>query len=106
MPHLVQMHQRYAKDGLVCMTVSVDEVKQQKAALDFLKKVGAAFPNYLLDEEVSLWQDKWDLSAPPAVFVFDRKNQRAAKFDTSDPDKPYSSDDIEKLVQKLLRAEP
>jgi hypothetical protein len=40
------------------------------------------------------------------VFVFDRQNHRAAKFDTSDPDKPYTSEDAENVVDKLLRASP
>ncbi|MBY0527211.1 MAG: hypothetical protein K2R98_27700 [Gemmataceae bacterium] len=96
------MHQKYGKDGLVCVSVSVDETKQHKKALEFLKKVGASFPNYLLDAEPQAWQDKWDLNGPPAVFVFDRNNERAAKFDTSDPDKPYTYDDVEAVVRKLL----
>jgi hypothetical protein len=99
------MQRTHAKDGLVCLTVSVDEPKNRHAALDFLKQQGAAFPNYLLDEAVRFWQDKWDINGPPAVFVFDRQN-RWAKFDTSDPDKPYTSDDVEKVVERLLRASP
>jgi hypothetical protein len=100
------MHERYAKDGLVCISVSVDELKRQDAALAFLKETKATFANYLLDEETDLWQTKWDINAPPAVFVFDRANRRAAKFDTSDPDKPYSYDDVERVVKKLLPQQP
>jgi hypothetical protein len=97
------MHERYGKDGLVCMTVSIDEPEKLKEAKDFLTKIGASFPNYLLDAEVQFWQDKLDLNAPPAVFVFDRENRRAGKFDNGDPDKQYTYADVEKLVQKLLR---
>jgi hypothetical protein len=100
------MHRKYAKDGLVCISVSVDEPKNQMAALEFLKRQTASFSNYLLDEDVQFWQDKWDINAPPAVFVFDRQNQRAAKFDTSDPDKPYTYEDVEKVAARLLRAHP
>jgi len=100
------MQRKHAGDGLVCITVSVDEPKNRPAALDFLKQQGASFANYLLDEEVRFWQDKWDVNGPPAVFVFDRQNHRAAKFDTSDPDKPYTSEDVENVVDKLLRTSP
>jgi hypothetical protein len=100
------MHRKYAKDGLVCISVSVDELKNQNAALEFLKRQNATFANYLLDEEVQFWQDRWDINAPPAVFVFDRQNHRAAKFDTSDPDKSYTYQDVEKVVERLLRASP
>jgi hypothetical protein len=95
------MQRDYGKDGLVCVSVSVDEVKQQEPVLGFLKKQGATFPNFLLDEEAAFWQDKWDFAAPPAVFVFDRNNHRAGKFDTND--KGFTSADVEKLVLELLK---
>ena len=97
------MHRKYAKDGLVCISVSVDEEKNREAALDFLKDKGATFSNYLLDHEVGFWQDKFEINAPPAVFVFDRDNRRAGKFDGSDTDKPYTYEDVEILVKKLLQ---
>jgi hypothetical protein len=96
------MHERYAKDGLVCMSVTVDELARKDAALAFLQKQKATFSNYLLDEEPAVWSEKWSITAPPAVFVFDRDGKRAAKFDTSDSDKPLSYDDVEKLVKQLL----
>jgi thiol-disulfide isomerase/thioredoxin len=105
-PHLVQMHQKYAKDGLVCISVSVDSLEKQAAALKFLQDQQATFPNYLLAEEFTLWQDKWDISGPPALFVFNRQNQRAAKFDHNDPDKSYTSEEVEKLVRELLNDKP
>jgi hypothetical protein len=100
------MHQKYDKDGLVCMSVSVDELRNKEAALGFLKKQDATFANYLLDEEWDFWQNKWSINGPPAVFVFDRNNRVAAKFDTSDPDKPYTYNDVEQRVRQLLREAP
>ena len=44
--------------------------------------------------------------APPAVFVFDRKGRRAGKFDTDDPDKGFKYEDVENLVQGLLKESP
>src|SRR4051812_42428760 len=100
-PHLVQMHQRYAKDGVACLSVTVDEMDQREAALKFLKAKGAAFPNYLLDEDIAVWQAKWAIMGPPAVFVFDRTGKQAGKFDSdSSKDSPYT--EVEKLVKKLL----
>ena len=96
------MHERYAKDGLVCMSVTVDELDRKDAALSFLKKQNAAFANYLLDEQPEVWGEKWGITAPPAVFVVDRDGKRAAKFDTNDADKPFTYDDVEKVVKPLL----
>src|SRR5262245_3721896 len=45
-PHLVELHQTHAKDGVVCMSVTVDEASQQEAALKFLQNQNATFPNF------------------------------------------------------------
>jgi len=100
------MHRKYGSQGVVCLSVSVDERAQQQAAHSFLKKVNADFANYLVDEEQEFWQAKFNIKAPPAVFVFDRLGRRAGKFDTEDADKPYTYADVEKLVIELLRSPP
>jgi thiol-disulfide isomerase/thioredoxin len=105
-PDLVKMHQRFAKDGLVCVSVSVDPTEKKEAAKEFLKSQSAAFPNYLLAEKPAVWQDKWDINGPPALLVFNRKNQRVAKFDSNDPDKTYTHEDVEKVVRQLLDETP
>ncbi|MBL8798438.1 MAG: redoxin domain-containing protein [Planctomycetia bacterium] len=102
-PHLVELHKRYAKDGLVCMSISLDEAKDKQKPLAFLQKQNALFPNFLLDEEVSLWQEKFDINGPPAIFVFNRDNRRARKFDGNDPRIVYTHEDVEKLVKELLQ---
>jgi thiol-disulfide isomerase/thioredoxin len=104
-PHLVELHQKHAKDGLVCMSVSVDDDEaKQAAALAFLKKVDATFANYCIDEPDSLWQEKWDFKGVPAVFVFDRQGRRAGKFTMDDPDHQFTyAKNIVPLVEKLLK---
>jgi thiol-disulfide isomerase/thioredoxin len=100
-PNLVKLHERYAKDGVVCMSVSVDPAENRAAALAFLKTRGATFSNYLLDEGDGLW-DKWDFKGVPAVFVFDRAGKRVGNFTNDDPDNQFTYADVEKLVQKLI----
>jgi hypothetical protein len=101
-PHLVQMHERYAQQGMVFISVSVDEPKDAGKALDFLQKQKAVFVNFLLDEDGQFWQDKWNIKGPLAVFVFDRQGKRARKFDNDDPDNQYTYADVEQLVKTLL----
>src|SRR5262249_19750667 len=98
------MHRKYSGDGVACISVSLDPADRRAAALEFLKKQQAAFANYWLDEELDVWQERFEISGPPAVFVFDRDGTRVGKFDTSDPDKPYTYEDVEKLVKKLLNS--
>jgi thiol-disulfide isomerase/thioredoxin len=105
-PNLVKLQQRHAKDGVVCMSISLDPVERRDAALAFLKAKGAVFPNYLLAEDAAVWQAKWDLASVPAVLVFYRDGTRAGKFDDDDPNHPFSYDDVEKLVDWLIRSDP
>jgi hypothetical protein len=100
------MHKKYARDGVVVMTVSVDDVDSKDGALAFLKKVKATTRNYLLKEEPEFWQKKWQITAPPALFIFDRDGKRAAKFDSDDSEKKYNHEEIEKSLVELLRAKP
>jgi len=100
------MHRKYGSQGVVCLSVSVDPLEGKTKTLEFLHKVEAAFPNYLLEEEQEFWQNRFGVLTPPAVFVFNREGRRAAKFDPSAGDKPYTYADVEKLVLEILRGKP
>lgn len=101
--HLVELHDKYASGGLVCMSVSVDLPENEGKALAFLKKSKATFPNYRLDEEESVWPEKLLLSGVPAVYVFDREGRRVKKFTQDDPDNQFDyAKDVVPLVGKLM----
>lgn len=95
------MHQKYASDGVVCMSVSLDLPESRDAALKFLQDKKATFANYWLDEEQDVAQEKFDMFGPPVVFVFNREG-KWTKFDFTDPDQRYSYADVERFVQQLL----
>jgi thiol-disulfide isomerase/thioredoxin len=101
MPNLIEMHKKYAKDGLVAMTVSVDEDANnpdvQGEALKFLRKVNAAFSNLMLDEKPTFWQEKLRFDAVPCVYVFDRQGKWRQYKEPN-----YA--EIEKVVVELLNA--
>jgi hypothetical protein len=100
------MHRRYGKDGLVCVSVSVDEAENKDKALAFLKKREAAFANYLLDEKAEVWQNKLKLTGTPAVVLFGKDGNLVRKFEDNDADHPFSYDDVEAVVRKLLSGSP
>jgi thiol-disulfide isomerase/thioredoxin len=103
-PHLVELHQKYGKDKVVCISVSVDDPTPEKKAraLDFLTKRGATFQNFLLDEEVEVWQKAWNVKGVPVVFVFDRNGDQAVMFN-SDDDKEFTYKDVTAKVEELLK---
>lgn len=91
------MHNQYAKEGVTCISVALrlTERDPEARSLQFLRDQKAGFRNFFLDEGFDLWQEKFDISGPPTIFVFDRDNHRAGKFDD------YA--DVEKLVKELLK---
>jgi hypothetical protein len=97
------MHRKYGKDGVVCMSLSIDDKVNTAANLDYLKKQGAAFPNDLLDEEaVEILPAKLGVAAAiPVILVYDRTGKIVGR---KEGEKDFTYDDVEKLVRGLLEA--
>ena len=99
-PKLVALHKKLAKDGLLAISLSLDELEDgtKERVLDFLKEKQASFTNLILDEKPEVWQKKFQVEGPPLVVVFNRKGELVKKF----VDKEVDYEQIEKLVTKLL----
>ena len=100
-PELVEMHRKYARDGLVAISVSTDDLSEspesKEVALKFLQKQNATFTNLLLDEKGEFWAEKLHSNALPFCFVFNRDG-KWYQFKGKD-----SYAQIEPLVQQLLQ---
>jgi hypothetical protein len=98
------MHKKYAKDGLVALSVSLDPLAEDPRAKDnvlkFLRSQEAAFTNLLLDEPLDVWAKKLRFSFPPCYYVFSRQG-RWTRFDPDD--EKFDQKEVEKLVVELLR---
>jgi hypothetical protein len=96
------MHKEMSKDGLVLITISVDENDSKETALNFLKTVGATTKNYLLvdtEENIDKGQKTLETKAIPMVHVYDRSGKFQKTFEGSE--KPAEFD---KFVTDLLKA--
>jgi len=99
-PHMVALHDRHAKDGLVLMTLSVDDKDDRANALEYLKQQKATGTNFFLqdtDENEKKWGDKYPAQQIPVVMAVNRKGERVL----TDMGK-LSEGEIDKLVEKLL----
>ncbi|MCS6852377.1 MAG: TlpA family protein disulfide reductase [Gemmataceae bacterium] len=105
-PHLVELHQKRAKEGVVCVSLTVDTPDAKETALEFLRSKGATFPNFLLDEPEEVWGNKWKIKGIPVVLVYGRDGELARKFDYDDPDNQFTYDDVNKFLDTLLAAKP
>lgn len=114
-PHLVELHQKYAARGLVCVSLNLDNLgvgentveNALPAVRTFLTEQGAVFENLVssetLDEMAAA--DKLGVGQLPAVFVFDRTGELVKLFTPSaelPAQKMYEA--VERLVQQLLGA--
>lgn len=94
------MHKKYGKNGLVAMSVSLDDPKDKDdkaSVLKFLKAQKATFANFMLNETPEFWQEKLKIDGPPSVFVFNREGKVEKQFKDE-----FTYADVERLAKKLL----
>jgi hypothetical protein len=104
------MHSKYARDGFVAVSVSLDPAgdKKARAAVEkFLNDKKAAFTNVVLDAKPAEWQAKLKVDGPPCIYVFDRENRVSKKLPRNDKNgEPVEDVDwkvIEKKVAELVK---
>ena len=101
-PSVVKMHKEYAKDGLVVISLTIDELDDEKHALEFLKKHEATFANYILkdtDANKDAWEKRWANIAPPIVHLYDREGKKVKTLEGK-----TEVSGTEAIVKELLKA--
>jgi thiol-disulfide isomerase/thioredoxin len=99
-PHLVATAKKYADNGLVCMSVSLNEPDGKKDALTFLNEKRAEFPNFLLiqrpqDERRLVEYFGYD-GGIPFMAMFDKTGKKV--WDG----RPSSDRQLDVLIEKQL----
>jgi hypothetical protein len=77
------MHERYAKDGLVILTVTLDDPKDAKTRASsegFLAKVKPPFKTLNLDATPEKLPPTLNFNGFPGAFVFNRQNRYVKKL--------------------------
>ena len=100
-PHLVAMHQKYAKQGLAVISLSLDDPSDKAAVTEaerFLKDKKAAFTNVLLDENFGEGFEKLNIGAIPAVFVYGPDGKEVKRFTMDDPNNQFTYEEVEKAI--------
>lgn len=106
-PHFVAMHKKYGDKGLVCVSVCMNNLTpksyKKDEVLAFLKKQGAAFPNYVVNDPE---KDEAPLSKLltedyrliPLMVIYDKAGRRI----WSSGDGELKDDQLDKKVEELL----
>ena len=104
-PHLVEMHRKYAKQGLAVISLSLDDPTDKAAVAEaekFLKAQKAPFTNVLLNENFGEGFEKLNINAIPAVFVYGPDGKELRRFTMDDPKNQFTYDEVEKAIIALL----
>ncbi|HKB02658.1 MAG TPA: hypothetical protein VKD90_10585 [Gemmataceae bacterium] len=94
------MHRELSKQGLVVISLSVDDAEDKAAALSFLKDQGATFQNFILEDKnrnEKAGDEKLYHSAPPILHVFDREGKKVQTLEGK-----KEAEGLDKLVKELL----
>lgn len=110
-PNLVALHRKHAANGVACISLSFDydglgKVEEVSGpVLDFLKTKGATFDNVISSEEADVLYGKFDLTAVPAVFVYDKTGKLRKRFDNEQASKNgvFTYAQVEALVAELIK---
>jgi hypothetical protein len=103
------MHKKYAKDGLVAISVSVDPTVDgltpglKDEVLKFLRAKGATFSNLIFDESMEVLNQRLRIDFVPCLYVFNREGRwRQFIGDGLKKDEQGHYHEVEGLVKKLL----
>ena len=104
-PHMVEMHHKYKDHGVQFVSLSLDDREDLSSiefARTFLKEQNAAFPNYLLDENIMDGFEQIGIQTVPAVNIYDQSGRLVRELNNNNPTEQFSDGDIEQAVLELL----
>lgn len=104
-PEMVTMAERYENEGVSFLTLNLDDPKDTEGidwSNDFLARIGADFPNYHLQENLTVSFEALDLLAIPVVLIYDGEGKERYRLTNDNPNDQFTKADIEAAVQALL----
>lgn len=101
--NIVRLNKEHAKDGLVCMSITVDAPQKKDSALKFLQSEKATFQNFLVDEEEDgKAHEKWGFQGVPAVVVYGTDGKVAKSF-IQEGANTFTYKDVEAFLTPLIK---
>ena len=104
-PQMVDLYHEYEGRGVRFISLNFDQQGDYDSlewANRFLQRVGAVFPNYHLDENMSQAFERLGLLGLPVVLVFDGHGMEASRLTNDDPNDQFDEQDVEHALQVLL----
>ena len=102
-PHTVELHNRFADQGLTVISFSLDDPESESAVLRFLTANGAAIGNFISPYGVGpemFEAFQIDGGALPHFKLYDRDGKLHKTF--SSGEEPVDPQQIDRAIEKLL----
>jgi thiol-disulfide isomerase/thioredoxin len=101
-PHTVALHGQFAEEGLAVISVSFDQPESRQVVLDFLKKHGATFDNFISRYGAGVESaERFGLPGTlPQLLLFDRQGELAHTF--PEPQSGVNPEQVDQAVKELL----
>ena len=94
------MHKKYGKDGLVVLSVIIDqEQADREEAIKFLKKLQVPFSNFIIapDENRDRWEEELKLGIFPVSDLYARDGKLQERLEAVEPE------EMDKKVEEALK---
>jgi thiol-disulfide isomerase/thioredoxin len=104
-PQTVELHNKFARQGLAVISLSMDDDEAHAEALEFLKEQKAQFTNLRSKqgaEPEAFEAFDIDGASIPHFKLYDRTGKPVKKFFARDADHPIEHSEIEKAVEELV----
>jgi len=101
-PHVQALRQKYARQGLTVVTVSIDDISSdpgvRERVYSFLQQQQATSRNFILAEKPEVWISKLKMNSVPTMFLFDKQGRLINRYTGNECDLGT----IERRITQLL----
>lgn len=106
-PKMVELNKKYADKNVAFVSINFDDPEDSESlqkAEQFLKDINADFDNFYFNENLIDSFEHMGVIALPTVVVYDGSGAEYRRLTNINPNRQFSGQDIEDVVEKLLAA--
>ncbi len=104
-PHMVELSKKYRDSEVQFVSLNLDDKNSEEdlnLAKEFLTKMEADFPHYLMNENMMDAFEKLDFLSIPVVQIYDASGTKRYQLSGDNPNNQFTDDDVEAAVLALI----
>jgi len=104
-PHMVKMSEKFQNRGVQFVSLNLDDVnskEEQRLATEFVRRMEARFPHYLMNENMMDAFEKLNFLSLPVVLIYDKSGNEKYRLSSDNPNQQFTNEDVENAIASLL----